>query len=315
MNIRDNISNSTSQKTNMNSSHNTNTNSPILILIYVVPCPIVLCIHFLALILLKRDRNFRGSQRYLIGALCCTEIVLSIQMMLRGAKHYYQNIMFDVAILFGESAGGLMYFFVMAFVTLDRLAEVKLHLKYPIYCTTKRTINILLLGFTITVLLFLGLLIVYLIDKTPDKTDLRNWQCVLFNYVLTILQFIFLIIAFITYIYIFKKLHKNRLVSQKIIKQLNKNPLQDRDSKKTQSYPKIKIFVPSFIILTFILFAIIPHYLFLGFTIWRSTEGAEEFFQLIPILYFLGWCLDPIIYIFSIKSIQQTIRRCIKSPR
>ena len=137
MNITDNISTSTSQKTNMDASDNINTNSPMLILIYIVPCPIVLCIHFLALILLKRDRNFRGSQRYLIGALCCTEIVLSIQMMLRGAKHYYPNIMFDVAILFGESAGALMYFFVMTFVTLDRLAEVKLHLKYPIYCTVK----------------------------------------------------------------------------------------------------------------------------------------------------------------------------------
>ena len=311
MNITDNISNSTSQKTNLNASHNINTNSPILILIYVVPCPIVLCIHFLALILLKRDRNFRGSQRYLIGALCCTEIVLSIQMMLRGARYYYQNIMFDVAILFGESAGGLMYFFVMTFVTLDRLAEVKLHLKYPIYCTAKRTINILFLGFTITVLLFVGLLIVYLIDKTPDKTNLRNWHHVLIYYVLTILQFIFLIIAFITYIYIFKKLHKNRLVSQKIIKELNKNTLQERDSKKTQSNPKI--FVPSFIILTFILFEIVPHYLFLGL-FWSSTEGLHKLFQLIPILYFLGWCWDPIIYIFSIKSIQQTIRRCIKSP-
>ena len=308
MNITDNISTSTSQKTNMDASDNINTNSPMLILIYIVPCPIVLCIHFLALILLKRDRNFRGSQRYLIGALCCTEIVLSIQMMLRGAKHYYPNIMFDVAILFGESAGALMYFFVMTFVTLDRLAEVKLHLKYPIYCTVKRTITILILAFSITVLLFVGLLIVYLIDKT----NLMNWYyLVLFYYLLTILQFIFLIIAFITYIYVFKKLHKNRLVSQKIIDELNKNPTQGRDSKKTQSNPKI--FVPSFIILTFILFGIVPHYLYIGLS-WSYTEGAETFFQLIPVLYFIGWCLDPIIYIFSIKSIQQTIRRCIKSP-
>ena len=122
---------------------------------------------------------------------------------------------------------------------------------------------------------------------------------------------IFLIIAFITYIYIFKKLHKNRLVSQKIIDELNKNPTQGRDSKKTQSNPKI--FVPSFIILTFILFGIVPHYLYIGLS-WSYTEGAETFFQLIPVLYFIGWCLDPIIYIFSIKSIQQTIRRCIKSP-
>ena len=308
MNITDNINTSTSQKTNITDSDNINTNSSTLIFIYIMPCAIVLCIHSLALILLKRDRNFRGSQRYLIGALCCTEIVLSIQLMLRGVNHYYQNFMFDVAILFGETAGALMYFFVMTFVTLDRLAEVKLHLKYPIYCTAKRTITILFLAFTISVLVFVGFFTVYFIDKT----NLLNWNDVLFSYLLTIFQGIFLIVAFITYTYIFKKLHKNRLASQKIINQLNKNVTQERDSKKYQSNPKI--FVPSFIILTFILFGIIPHYLFIGFSVWNSTDEANKFFGLIPILYFLGWCSDPIIYIFSTKSIQQTIRRCIKSP-
>ena len=308
MNITENINTSTSQKTKITDSDNINTKSSTLIFIYIVPCAIVLCIHFLALILLKRDRNFKGSQRYLIGALCCTEIVLSIQLMLGGVNYYYQNFMFEIAILFGESAGALMYFFVMTFVTLDRLAMVKLHLKYPIYCTAKRTITILFLAFMISVLVFVGLLTVYFIDKT----NLLNWCYVLHHYLLTIFQGIFLIVAFITYIYIFKKLHKNRLASQKIINQLNTNPMQERDSKKHQSNPKI--FVPSFIILTYILFGIIPHYLFIGLSIWNSTEGSNKFFQLIPILYFLGWCSDPIIYILSTKSIQQTIRRCIKSP-
>ena len=145
--MTDHINISALQKSNAIVFDDMTTNSSMVsIIIYTVPGPVVLCIHFLALILLMRDRTFRGSQRYLIGALCCTEIVLSIQLMLRGTLFYYKNIMLDVAILFGESAGGLMYFTVMTFLTLDRLVEVKLNLKYPIYCTAKKTIIVLFIA-------------------------------------------------------------------------------------------------------------------------------------------------------------------------
>ena len=176
MNMTDHINISALQKSNVIVLDDMTTNSSMVsIIIYTVPGPVVLCIHFLALILLIRDRTFRGSQIYLIGALCCTEIVLSIQVMLRGASFYYKNIMLDVATLFGESAGGLMYFTVMTFLTLDRLVEVKLNLKYPIYCTAKKTIIVLFIAFIISFLLFVGLFI-YLVDKTPRNNDWYNWH-------------------------------------------------------------------------------------------------------------------------------------------
>lgn len=224
-NITDYINISAFHRSNTTVFDDTTTNSSMVsAIMFVVPGPIVLCIHFLALTLLKRDHTFRGSQRYLIGALCCTEIALSIQLMLRGASYYYKNIMLDVAILFGESAGRLMYFTVMTFLTLDRFAEVKLNLKYPVYCTTKKTITMLFLAFIISLLLFVGLLI-YLVDETSDW---YNWHKFLFSYLVTTIQSIFLIIAFITYIYIFKKLRKNRLALKKMINQLNKNQMRDR---------------------------------------------------------------------------------------
>lgn len=302
MNITDHVNISAFQKSNTTVFDDTTTNSSMVsAIVFVVPGPIVLCTHFLALTLLKRDHTFRGSQRYLIDTLCCTEIVLTIQLMLRGASYYYKNIMLDVAILFGESAGGIMYFTVMTFLTLDRFAEVKLNLKYPVYCTTKKTITMLFLAFIISLLLFVGLLI-YLVD---ENNDWYNWHKFLFSYLVTI-------IAFITYIYIFKKLRKNRLALKKMINQLNKNQTRDRQFKKTQRNPKI--FLPSLIILTFILFAIIPHYVYLGFINWSLKKGATILLlHLITVLYFLGWCVDPVNYIFSIKSIQQNIRRRISS--
>ena len=316
MNISDKINIRTFKKTNMTASDNINAQPSIqFIAIFIVPCPIVWCIHFLALTLLKRDRNFRGRQKYLIVALSCAEIVLSIQLMLRGPSHYYKNILFDVAVLFGESAGTLLYFFVMTFITLDRFAEVKLNLKYRMYCTPKRTNTLLFLAFTVSFLLFLALLIIYLVDKTPDKIIWNSWKMFLFRYLLPTLQGIFLIIASSSYIYIFKKLRKNRITVRKIINQLNKNPKQGEESKKIKRNPKI--FVPSLIILTFILFAIFPQYLLLAITegLRSTTEGPSILFPSIPVLYYLGWCMDPIIYILSIKSIQQTLKQCVRFPK
>ena len=312
MNKSDNINTSTLLKTNTTALADTNANFYILfIIIYIAPCPIVLCTHSLALALLKRDRNFRGSQKYLLVGLCWTEMVLSIQLMLRGVKHYYQNIILDVEIFSGEMAGTLMYFFVMTFLTVDRLAAVKLNLKYPIYCKAKRTIAGLIITFTISFLLFAGFLVTFLVYKNPDKSRLQKWNMFLLAYISTVLQGIFLIIASITYIYIFNKIRKNRLALRKITKQLRKNSVKELQSKKTQTNPKL--FVPSLIILTFILFSIFPNFMHLGYL--NRSPWVRTFFQWIPVLFFLGWCVDPIIYIFSNSSVQKRIKQCIMSPK
>ena len=321
MNIKNNninIKMNGSDKTNMRNFKKSNTaasDNTQFIAIYIVPCPIVLCIHFLALMLLKRDRNFRGRQKYLIVTLFCTEMALSIHLMSSGTRHFYENILLDVITLFGGSAVTLMYFFLMTFITLDRLAEVKFNLKYPLYCTAKRTNTLLFIAFAVSFLLFLCLLIIYLVDKTPGKTDWKSWRKFFFRYLLPTLQGIFVIIASCTYIYIFKKLRKNRITARKIINQLNKNPKQGEEYKKIQKNPKI--IVPSLIILTFILFSILPQYLLLATTegVRRTTEEFSILLPSISVLYSLGLCLDPIIYILSIKSIQQTLKQCVRFPK
>ena len=128
----------------------------------------------------------------------------------------------------------------MTFVTLDRLAAVKLNLKYPIYCKAKRAITGLILAFTVSFLLFVGLLlIIFFVYKNPNKSRLRKWNMLLLVYLATPLQGIFLIITSITYIYIFKKLRKNRLALRKIIKQLEKKLNEGITSQKNTNQCKI----------------------------------------------------------------------------
>ena len=95
------------------------------IVFYIVLCAIVLCTQLFALFLLKRDQNFRVNQKYLMGALCCTEIVLLIQFAMRAVRLTNQSFGINLIVHFGGLAGGLMYIFVMTIVTVDRFAEIR----------------------------------------------------------------------------------------------------------------------------------------------------------------------------------------------
>ena len=116
--------------------------------------PIVLCTHVLALYLLKKDLSLGNIQKYLLGTLSITEVFSVINLLIRGIDQLYSWLGFKVAILFGETAVWLMYFFVMIFITWDRFAEIKLNLKYPLYCSSKKTIALLVITFFISLSLF-----------------------------------------------------------------------------------------------------------------------------------------------------------------
>ena len=273
------------------------------IVFYIVLCAIVLCTQLFALFLLKRDQNFRVNQKYLMGALCCTEIVLLIQFAMRAVRLTNQSFGINLIVHFGGLAGGLMYIFVMTIITVDRFAEIKFNLKYPLYCSTKRAIAILILAFTISCLFYVGVLTISIINGNKF-----SWDKLLICYFLPIFQATFLVIAFVAYCYIFKKLRKNSLALNKICNQLDQNSLQKGPRKKIQV--KSKVIVPALIVLTFILLSILPNYISIYYI--STNFRYEVTFKLFSSLYLFGWMADPIIYIFSVKSIRQIIRSFTK---
>ena len=272
------------------------------IVFYTTLSAVVLCTQLYALILLKRDHNFRANQKYLIGALCCTEIALLIQFIMRSSRFMNRNVGAKLIVHFGDAAAGFTYLFVMTIITLDRFAEIKLNLKYRLYCNTKKTITTLFLAFSISCIFYVGLLINFFING--NKPD---WDKLLIVYFIPLFQGIFLVIAFMTYSYIFKKLRKNQLALNKIRNQLNQSSSRKRSPRKIQSKPMIT--VPSLIILTFILFSILPNFIFAAVYHWSTIYRHTVASKLFPCLYFLGWVADPAIYIFSVKSIRQIMRR------
>ena len=275
----------------MNTSENSNITAWIII--YIGLWILVLRTQIFALVLLIRDQNFRTNQKYLTGILCCTEMFLLIQFVMKGARpmNELENCVgLDLFIHFGDTVGGLMYLFVMTILTLDRFAEIKFTLKYPLHCNTIKIIALLILAFTISCLFYVGLFINLIING--NKPD---WDELLIVYFISLFQGIFLVIAFMTYFYIFKKLRKNQLALNKIRNQLDQSSSRKTISRKKPRKPKI--IVPSLIVLTFIFFSIFPHYRYTVLYHWSNKyrrTAASIFF--LYCIWLVGWLIILFIY-------------------
>ena len=264
--------------------------------------PIVLCTHVLALYLLKKDRSFGNIQKYLLVALCITEVFLVISLLIYGINRLYSWSGFEVACFFGETTVCLMYFCVMITITWDRYAEIKLNLKYPLYCNSKKTVTLLVIMFIISLSLFVILLPIQLTNGRWD------YDLYLKIYVFPIFHGIFIISAVFVYCYIFKKVRKSQIAQLKIRRQLQLQMSSLNSRNKVNLKSKPKLFVPSLIVLTFLIFATLPHCLLLV----CLFSGWNKVFNLIPLLYLFGWFVDPVIYVLSVKSIQQVFRRFLR---
>ena len=84
------------------------------------------------------------------------------------------------------------------------------------------------------------------------------------------------------------------------------NSLNSRNAINLKSKPKLVM--PSLIVLTFLIFSTLPHCLLL---VWIFSSW-NKIFNFIPVLYLFGWFVDPVIYILSVKSIQQLFRRILR---
>ena len=268
--------------------------------------PIVLCTHVLALYLLKKDRSFGNIQKYLLATLSITEVFSVVILLIRGIDQLYSWFGFKVATLFGEATVYLMYFFVMIFITWDRFAEIKLNLKYSLYCNSKKAITLLVITFVISLSLFVVLLSMQFITN-------REWyynELYLTIFVFPIFHGIFIISAVFVYSYIFKKLRKSQILQLKIRRQLQlrlqMNSLNSKNAVNLNSKPKLV--VPSLIVLTFLIFSTLPHCLLLVLIF----SGWNNIFNFIPMLYLFGFFVDPVIYILSVKSLQKLFRKFLR---
>ena len=259
-------------------------------------------IHITGLVLLTKteDVTINGNQKYLIVALSLTElgsIVLSViaESIFYGTGSTTDNLglctyLYELIVI------GFMYYFIMFAITLDRFLELHLSIRYHLYWNKNKTKNTLILVFCILNVpwvVFLGIILscqrsifVLNIDEKIRK--------IYYTYFASVTDTINVIFAGIVYFYIFYKMHRNKKKEEKLRKQLKCSEIANVNAKVNRYR------VPFWIIITFILFCVVPDILIL--TINPDTDGYVHL--AVHGLYGTGYIADAIIYIFNLNHVQ-----------
>ena len=247
-----------------------------------------------------KTNNVRGSQKLLLLVLCVTELTFSILDINNKGLHLLEYTEYRyIWWMFSISSAVIMYMFVMTLITIDRFMDIYLNIKYDIHWYAKSTKIALTAAFVVSLLSGIPAVIVGLEDP---------WKVFKFLslYVYPVLEGIFVVIALFTYFYIIKQVQKHKKISRKIEKQLRENhiiPFQK------PSRNRFRIYVPTLIIITFILFTIGPNVIkfFYFLNIIQNHYISHIAYLLIPV----GFIADPLIYILNLKPVRTRLKQMI----
>lgn len=268
--------------------------------VFTILSALVLLLHLLALVLLFKIKvqNVNGSQKYLLTSLCLVELCLGANSILFSTfKSLEMVTVLEIVEIFDLIPLYLLYLLIMIFITLDRLFEFRLNIKYSLYWSPKKTFYAQTTVFSILILVFVCLIILKVFFTSFDFVK------IIMIYVLPQFGIIFMILAIYTYYLIFKKLKRNRRTSRKIKQNIMMQNLRIQNETSTKGF---RVFVPSLIIATFILFSIIPYATMLIYY-YVFNEQHQLLFKFILIMFPLGWLADAVIYIFTLRQIRRKI--------
>ena len=263
---------------------------------------VVIFVHVIAIRMLisVKTNKVRGSQKLLLLVLCVTELTFSILDINNKGLHLLEYTEYRyIWWMFSISSAVIMYMFVMTLITIDRFMDIYLNIKYDIHWYAKSTKIALTAAFVVSLLSGIPAVIVGLEDPCKVFKFLSL-------YVYPVLEGIFVVIALFTYFYIIKQVQKHKKISRKIEKQLRENhiiPFQK------PSRNRFRIYVPTLIIITFILFTIGPNVIkfFYFLNIIQNHYISHIAYLLIPV----GFIADPLIYILNLKPVRTRLKQMI----
>ena len=270
----------------------------------------VICVQVLAVFLLMKvkQNNITGSQKYLLLSLCVSELVYAVVHNVTLVLFAYNrdNIIYDLW-MFRVATVMLMDICIMICITVDRFLEVYFSIKYPLYWSARKTLALIIcLGGILLFSYILLLIYVHRISEHPINFYTKLGYA-LTRFVYPIFDAFFICVASITYYYIFKQITEKKVQLSRMKKPSNKAQM----TCKRRLRNRFKLFVPSLIILTFILFMIVPHLLQLCFSFNLLTFKEQRIsYILIPV----GFLADPVICIFNLSSVRKRIRRMLRRP-
>lgn len=248
-----------------------------------------------------KERNATLSQKYLIFTLCFEEMLLAFG----GLLGYVFTLLdidesFPVKIckIFHVTMVNISYMLLMIVITIDRFLIIYLNIKYPLYCIPRKIVIVVVLILCSCLCFFFGFLSKYLSSQT------WNPYRILYLFVYPIIQSIFLLTAISTYIYIYRQLKRNKEQSHNSVQHMK----DSKNNPKSKVRKRFNIFVPNLIILTFVLFTVLPHIVW-SIKFWFGFNLPESASYFVALMIDLGLIADPLIYVFNLESVRKKIKR------
>ena len=268
-------------------------------LFIIVPVNVlVILIHPIVMWLLVRIKrnNAQGLQKYLFISLYMTELAYSmISMITVICKHFDVPLSVRKHFIIARTTFVFVtYFLIMNYITLDRFLVVRLSIKYPLYCSNKKLMCLLLAS----------LMFSFAISAISSITWVfYQWDTitVFFVYIYPVLMAIYISCVLMTYGYIFRKLKRNWKAQRKLQRQIDKKNQPKRSNKL-----RFKMYVPSLIILAFCFFVVVPILIAIFDRVFYKLPFpfGNTYWVSFPV----GFIVDAIIYVYNLQIVQKKFK-------
>ena len=188
-----------------------------------------------------------------------------------------------------------VYLLTMIYLTFDKLLDIHLNIKYHLYWNEQRTKYLITTTWCLTLTSAITVSIVYHYTgfKVHEGLDL---------YVYPTFNIIFLIIASLTYGFIFHKYKKSR-----------HPPVQLGNTQVRQStfrvFQRSRFYIPVLLITSFILFMAVPDFIQMACVAsGQSHDGHFVLTTCLRILWAISYFIDAVIYILIKTSVRNLLK-------
>ena len=253
------------------------------------------------------ERNVRKVQQIYFINLSFVECIINVLELVKlirdivpfseSNEKTYDMVVTYISI-FQYTCFAIIFYFIMVYITMDRLMEIVLHIKYPIYWNENKAKRLLQGTWIFLCLTATTVLLV-------DKYKTYPWKEICFKYVFTTLDFGFLIFTVSTYCFIFQKYKQSRVLPfQRVNKKIG---LHQNFVIIRSVFRKSKFKIPVLLVITFIVFVIIPDITYLLVAVINRVSFHAELQAACWISYAVSNFADAWIYIFLQRDVRQLL--------
>lgn len=184
----------------------------------------------------------------------------------------------------------LFFYLVMVYITVDKMMEVVLSIRFPLYWDVQKAKKLLYGTWVIGLCLSVIVSLLHYFDEFV-------WEDIFFKYFYPILGWTFIIIASITYGFIFCKFKTSTITR--------------RRNSITQVFRKSRFYLPFSLILTFLVFIVIPDMVYLFIGIINGNE-TDLLLAVCWISYAISNMVDAWIYIFMQPKVRKLLMKMVR---